>query len=327
MAVGMIINDQIIDATQYAVSSSPSTDPTPTPDTEPEIIDGGTITPINDIQTWLKCAEITDKAYTTIGEVLNDSVTLLTLMSNEEAMKYLARSASFADDICSNQAAMELLGNSPHVDDTVLNSDLWVSEIKQSPYKSQVLPQAELFVGNTYKFGGYNWIVAEKSGVSGYAVLQSTGVTGGAWPGYAMSKFGNNNYYSSNIDGQDISDYNQKTKDLYAAIKAAEYTSAPYGKGLFLVSNSKAGTTSNGSQGSGHYWTALKTAAANYSSFGATNLAAWLGTVYGSSNARFVNSNGYVYYGYSQNDSLVVAPAFNLDTCLIKVDGNEIVLL
>ena len=41
-----------------------------------------------------------------------------------------------------------------------------MSAIKQSPYKNKVLPQAELVVGNTYKFGGYNWIVAEKSEVS-----------------------------------------------------------------------------------------------------------------------------------------------------------------
>lgn len=177
--------------------------------------------------------------------------------------------------------------------------------------------QADISVGSTYSFGGYDWIAAEASGNK--VVLQSKGVTSGVWPGYKI--WGNNGYYGSDIDGRDISSYDTKTQNLYNDIKYAEYGSS----GLYLVSNSKAGQTSAGNQGSGYYWQALKEAAANYSSFGAgSNFCAWLGTVNGSDYAWCVNSSGNVSYHYSQNGSCVVAPAFNLDKSKVTVSGNNI---
>ena len=301
------------------------------------ILDGSTVTPVDDVAVWLKCAG-SKAGYTNIAEVLADSDMMFSLTSDENAMKYLERSTSFADDLCADETFMTYLGQSPYVEGTVLNSDLWVTAIKQSPYKNKVLKQAELVVGNTYKFGGYNWIIAEKSDVSGYAVLQSTGLTGGTWPGYAMSGTltdaagstitltGANSNYNGNIDGYDISNYNSTTQSLYNSIKAAEYTAATYGKGLFLVSNSKAGTTTNNTQGSGNYWLALKSAAINCNSFGTGSTYAWLGTVNGNNYAWDVGANGGGGY-WDQNASFVVAPAFNLDTHLVKVSGGEIVLL
>lgn len=241
-------------------------------------------------------------------------------------MKYLTRSTGFAEEFCNNEKAMSLFGESALVDDTVLNSDLWVDAIKASPYKNYVLPYAELVEGQYYNFGGYEWIVAELNKTSGYAVLQSTGVTSGNWPGFKMSKFGGsaNKYYLSNIDGQDISGYDTKMTNLYNSIKAAEKTGASYGSGLYLVSNAKAGTTSSGSQGSGNYWSALKTAATKHDSFGATtNDFSWLGTVCRSYDAWSVYYDGTVSGGsYNQENPFVVAPAFNLDLCMIKLNGN-----
>ena len=189
-------------------------------------------------------------------------------------------------------------------------------------YSTGIAGGCTLTAGKTYKFGGYEWVCAETSG--NLAVLQSTGVTSGYWPGYTMSKFGNNSYYASSIDGQDISDYDQKTKDLYAAIKAAEYTSASYGKGLFLVSNAKCNQTSSGNQGSGNYWAAHKTAAGKYSSFGASYSYSWLGTVGDSSSAWVVYSDGNVYVNSYQYNSCVVAPAFNLDQSKARLSGDEL---
>lgn len=57
------------------------------------------------------------------------------------------------------------------------------------------LQQADITVGSTYSFGGYNWIAAEASGNK--VILQSKGITSGAWPGYKMPKFGGSDYYSS----------------------------------------------------------------------------------------------------------------------------------
>ena len=40
---------------------------------------GATVTPTDDVQTWLHCANIFDKSYTTISEVVADTTTLNTL--------------------------------------------------------------------------------------------------------------------------------------------------------------------------------------------------------------------------------------------------------
>ena len=90
-----------------------------------------------------------------------------------------------------------------------------------------------------------------------------------------MAKFGNGSPYANNIDGQDISGYDDKTTALYNSIKSAEYAGADYGTGLYLVSNAMTGTTTDGTIGSGNYWTALKTAAANFDSFGASSSVSW----------------------------------------------------
>lgn len=56
---------------------------------------GSTVTPVNDIQTWLHCADIWDKEYTTLAEVFADNQLLATLMSSENAVNYLVRSKDF----------------------------------------------------------------------------------------------------------------------------------------------------------------------------------------------------------------------------------------
>lgn len=66
---------------------------------------------------------------------------------------------------------------------------------------------------------------------------------------------------------------------------------------------------------------ALKTAAGMYSSFGAGNIFAWLGTP-GGSGAYGVNSNGDVY-GYDTSSVHVLAPAFNLKASYAWKIGNS----
>lgn len=115
----------------------------------------------------------------------------------------------------------------------------------------------------------------------GYAVMQSCGVTSGPWPGYEMPQFDgtDNDWYEQNIDGMNISDYDDKMSALYEAIKSVEFNGAGYGNGLFLVSNTKVNQIEWGGKGSGDYCNALKIAAKDHSSFGADNGCAWLGTV------------------------------------------------
>ena len=176
--------------------------------------------------------------------------------------------------------------------------------------------------GKTYKFAGYSWTACEVNNDRHVAVIQSCGVTHGAWPGFKMTEF--DSKYS--IDGYDISAYDVKTKKLYDAIKDVEDKSAFYGKGLYLVSKEKAGFTRCGEPGSGNYWKALKAAAENASSFGSPSYYAWLGTGYGGSSAWCVGSDGNVCIGNVQSYDLVVAPAFNLDLSKVEVAGDEIII-
>ena len=186
-------------------------------------------------------------------------------------------------------------------------------------------PYATLKPGKTYKFAGYSWTACEVNNDRHVAVIQSHGITHGMWPGFVIPKFGNGNYYGRSIDGQDISDYDEKMSALYNAIKDVEDKSASYGKGLYLVSKEKAGFTEWCEPGSGDYWQALKKAAGNASSFGCPSYCAWLGAVGGSDGAWYVSSNGNVY-NYYQDSDCVVAPAYNLDLSKVEVVGDEIII-
>ncbi|MGN0414861.1 MAG: hypothetical protein ACI4FX_05165 [Agathobacter sp.] len=201
-----------------------------------------------------------------------------------------------------------------------MQSGIWKGKLGVSiSYEND---RVELVAGQTYTLGGYSWVAAEVK--NNYAVLQSTGVTAGYWPGYTMAQFGNGSFYASYIDGQDISGYDDKTTTLYNSIQSAEYSGADYGTGLYLVSNAMAGTTESGEKGSGNYWTALKTAAVNKSSFGASHSYSWLGTVYSSTGAQAVDSHGGVCNHAYQDVLFVVAPAFNLDTSKVTLEGNAL---
>lgn len=61
-----------------------------------KIPDGATVLPTDDIQIWLHCANIWDKTYTTLAEVLADTTTLAALIASENAVDYMVRSTTWA---------------------------------------------------------------------------------------------------------------------------------------------------------------------------------------------------------------------------------------
>lgn len=63
------------------------------------IPDGATVTPTDDVQTWLKCAGIKDKNYTTLSQVLADSVTFNALLGDSNACAYMARCETWASEL------------------------------------------------------------------------------------------------------------------------------------------------------------------------------------------------------------------------------------
>jgi hypothetical protein len=59
--------------------------------------EGSTVLPTDDIQILLHCAEIWDKAYTTLADLLADSTSLLAVTSDSNAVDYLVRSKTWIE--------------------------------------------------------------------------------------------------------------------------------------------------------------------------------------------------------------------------------------
>ena len=105
-----------------------------------DTLDGATVTPIDDVQTWLHCANIWDKTdITTIAEVIADTTTLNILLANENANNYLVRSTSFATDLCSNETAMTYIGLNDYCANKLLADSTWLEAICNSPYFEKVI--------------------------------------------------------------------------------------------------------------------------------------------------------------------------------------------
>lgn len=103
------------------------------------IPNGKTVLPTDDIETWLECAGITDKAYTTLAEVLADTDTYTTLLGDSNACDYMARSTTWASTIVADADAMRLLGMYDYACDALLSDSTWASAICNSTYFESVL--------------------------------------------------------------------------------------------------------------------------------------------------------------------------------------------
>lgn len=103
------------------------------------IPDGSTATPTDNIQKWLACAGIKDKAYTTLSQVLGDSETYNALLGDSNACAYMKRSTTWTTDICADQYAMNLLGQYDTACDALLSDSTWASAIANSTYFESVL--------------------------------------------------------------------------------------------------------------------------------------------------------------------------------------------
>jgi hypothetical protein len=103
------------------------------------IPEGSTVTPTDDIQTWLHCANIWNKNYTTISQVLADGTTLTALIASSNAVDYMVRSTTWASDVCANSYAMTKIGANNYCADTLLGNSSWLSAICSSTYFESVL--------------------------------------------------------------------------------------------------------------------------------------------------------------------------------------------
>lgn len=130
-----------------------------------DIPNGSTITPINDIQIWLHCANIWDKSYTTITQVLNDASTLQALIASNNAADYMARSTTWASSVTANQTAMSYIGLNDYCANKLLANSTWRTAICNSTYFESVLNvKVPTMTSNTAPYG----TASANSAVSGF---------------------------------------------------------------------------------------------------------------------------------------------------------------
>ena len=131
----------------------------------PPIPTGSTVTPVNDIQTWLHCANVWDKTYTTISQVLSDTSLVTTLIASNNAADYMARSTSWASSVTANSSAMTKIGANDYCANKLLADSTWSTAICNSTYFESVLTsKAPTMTSNTTPSG----VVSATSYQSGY---------------------------------------------------------------------------------------------------------------------------------------------------------------
>lgn len=104
-----------------------------------DIPNGSTITPTDDIQIWLHCANIWDKSYTTITQVLNDASTLQALIASNNAADYMARSSTWVSSVTTDSSAMTYIGLDDYCSAALLADSTWLSAICSSTYFESIL--------------------------------------------------------------------------------------------------------------------------------------------------------------------------------------------
>lgn len=171
---------------------------------------GSTATPVNVIQTWLHCANIWNKSYTTINQVLADTSTLLALISSNNAADYMARSTNWASSVCANQTAMGYIGNNDYCTNKLLSNSTWLNAICNSTYMESVLNvKVPTMTSNTAPSG----------------TVASTGLSDATTAYYVFDGDNNNFVYENNGDVLTISYSFGKNVKIYMMQYNLSYSS------------------------------------------------------------------------------------------------------
>lgn len=222
------------------------------------IPEGSTATPTDDIQTWLNCADIWDKTYTSLSEVLADPSTLQTVIASNNAADYMARSTTWANDVVADSSAMTYIGLNNYCANKLLADATWLNAICNSTYFESVLnvhvptmtsnttPSGEVFCSSILTSGWPAWHAFNKNLTDAWASDNAEGSTGG-YVGYKFTspievhKITLNNGISSerNLDIKDFIIQGSNDNDNWVDIYSGTATqSAPSITQNFAISNS-----------------------------------------------------------------------------------------
>lgn len=131
--------------------------------------DGSTVTPTDSIPTLLHCADIWDKSYTSIGEVLDDSDSLFKVLTTDNSIDYLVRSTTYASSVTADEDAMAIIGSYDYCANTLLSDSTWLTAIVGSAYFESVdnlkvpkmtsnnTPSGEVSSDSSLNSGYYPW--------------------------------------------------------------------------------------------------------------------------------------------------------------------------
>ena len=117
---------------------------------------GKYVTPINDYQKWLRCANIYGKNYTSITEITNDALVNCALFSSHNASDYLARctNSTWINGIAHTSYSMRRLGNVNYCSNLLLSYSQWRNAICNSLYYDYVLNfKNPIMISNTEPSG------------------------------------------------------------------------------------------------------------------------------------------------------------------------------
>lgn len=130
--------------------------------------EGSTALPTDDVQILLHCAEIWDKSYTTISELLSDSTSLSTVVASNNAIDYLVRSTTFASNVTADSTAMSYIGLNNYASNTLIDDSTWLTAIAESAYIESIMnvkvptmtsattPSGQAFASTEYS-ASYAW--------------------------------------------------------------------------------------------------------------------------------------------------------------------------
>ena len=212
-----------------------------------KIPDGRTVEPTDDIQIWLHCANIWNKSYTTLAEVLTDTDTLLALITSNNAVDYMVRSTTWASGVSADSSAMTYIGQNNYCANALIADETWCEALANSEYAkfvfniyvpimtdnthpSGVASASSIYAGDVSNYGA--WRAFDGNDVGG-TPLASTQQASHGWFQYqftepviikAVHYKGQDSLWSS----RNPSGYLQGSNDgaTYDNIKAVNYRSA-----------------------------------------------------------------------------------------------------
>lgn len=191
---------------------------------------GSTTVPVNVIQTWIHCADIWDKSYTTLNEVLSDITLVANLMASSNAVDYMIRSTDFTS-ILNNAAAATAINGNSYCLNAVLSDNAWLTALCSSSNLSTILDKSvPAMTSNTTPSGEASASTVWKSGYEAYKAFDNDTAT--AWTA--------NTHLNSWVAYQFTSAF-----CLKAVLLKSDYMSntSLYGLGDFKVQASSDGTT------------------------------------------------------------------------------------